>query len=216
MKLKKGDFIEINFIGKIKDSNQIFDLTDEKTAKENNIYNPKIKYGSIIICLGEKHVVSGLDQELIGKEIGKEYKIELKPEQAFGKKNPKLFQLINTAKFKEQNLKPVPGLQVSVDNMLGIIKSVSGGRTLVDFNHPLAGREVIYEIKILRKIDNDREKLKGLLKLILGKDVNVKIKDGKATIDEKVPDQLEKVLEEKIKALIPGIKQLSFKLTNEK
>ncbi len=216
MKVQKGDFVEINFVGRVKENKQIFDLTDEKIAKENNLYDSKVKYNPLIICLGEKHVVPGLDEGLIDKEVGKKYTIEIKPELGFGKKDPKLFQLVSSNKFKEQNLKPIPGMQVSVDNMAGIIKSVSGGRILIDFNHPLAGKEIEYEVTILRKIENDDEKLRGFLRLMLNKDVGVEIKDGKAHIDIEVPGEFAKLLEDKIKALIPGIKQLSFKLTNKK
>ena len=45
MTIKKGDFIEMDFIGKIKETNDIFDLTNEKEAKANNLFNPKAKYG---------------------------------------------------------------------------------------------------------------------------------------------------------------------------
>lgn len=216
MAIKKGDFIEINFVGRLKENNMVFDLTDEKTAKENNLYNPKIQYNPLIICLGEGHVVKGLDNELIGKEVGKKYTIDVKHELGFGKKDPKLFQLVNSNKFKEQDLKPVPGMQVSVDNAVGVVKSVSGGRILIDFNHPLAGKDLIYEVDILKKVEKDEEKLKGLLKLIFNRDIGVEIKDGKASVDIELPQEIAKHIEEKVKTLIPGIKQLSFKLTNKK
>jgi len=216
MKVQKGDFVEIGFIGRIKDNNLIFDLTDEKVAKENSIYDPRATYTPIIICLGEGHVVPGLDKELIGKEIGKKYSIELKPEEGFGKKDPKLFQLVNTNKFKKQDIKPFPGMQVNVDNMMGVVKSVSGGRTLIDFNHPLAGKELVYEVNILKKIENDEEKLDGFLKIVLNRDIKSEVEDGNAKIELELPEQIKKVLEDKIKALIPCIKQLSFKLANKK
>jgi len=51
MAIKKGDFIEIGYIGKIKDTGFIFDLTDETLAKKNNLYNKTVIYGPIIIAL---------------------------------------------------------------------------------------------------------------------------------------------------------------------
>ena len=212
MAIKKGDFIELDFIGRLKETNSIFDLTNEKDAKANEVYNPKMKYGPKSICVGEGHLVKGLDEALIGKDL-KEYKIELESEQAFGKKDPKLMKIVNTNIFLKQQIRPFPGLQVNIDNMIGIIKTVSGGRTIVDFNHPLAGHPVVYEIKILKLIKEDKEKLSALLdpaKHLFQLEINVELKDGEATIKSKLPELLEKGFKERIKELIPSIKKLTF------
>ncbi len=212
MAIKKGDFIEIDFIGRIKETNEIFDLTSEKDAKANNIFNPKAKYCPKKICVGEGHVVKGLDEALIGKDL-KEYKIELVPEQSFGKKDPKLMKIVSTNIFTKQNIRPFPGLQVNIDNVIGTIRSVSGGRTIVDFNHPLAGRNIVYEIKVLKTIEDDREKLEILLepaKRLFNLDTKIELKDSEAVISSKMPDLLEKGFKERIKELIPGIKKLTF------
>ena len=212
MAIKKGDFIEIDFIGRLKETNGIFDLTNEKDAKSNDVYNPKTKYGPKAICVGEGHVVKGLDEALIGKDL-KEYKIELEPEQAFGKKDPKLMKIVSTNLFTKQNIRPFPGLQVNIDNMIGLIKTVSGGRTIVDFNHPLAGHPIVYEVKILKLIKEDQEKLTAILepaKHLFQLEINTDLKDGEATIKSKLPELLEKGFKERIKELIPSIKKLTF------
>lgn len=212
MKLKKGDFIQINYVGRLKETNQIFDLTDEELAKKENIHQEGAKYKPIIICIGEGDVVKGLDEGLIDKEIGKSYTIEISPEDGFGKKDAKLIKLVNTNIFLKQNINPVPGLQVNIDNVIGIIRTVTGGRTLVDFNHPLAGRALFYEVKILKKITDDKAKLEGLLSYHLGIDKpDVKVEKGTAKINSEVPEMFRKQLEEKIKKLVPSIKKIEYK-----
>ena len=52
MKIKSGDFIEIDYVGRIKETNQIFDLTKEDVAREEGINNKSAKYESKIICVG--------------------------------------------------------------------------------------------------------------------------------------------------------------------
>ena len=89
-RVKKGDFIEVSYIGKVASTQVIFDLTDEKLAKEQHIYNPNHIYGPLIICIGEAQILKGIDDNLVGKEVGKTYRIELNAENAFGKKDPKL------------------------------------------------------------------------------------------------------------------------------
>jgi len=169
-----------------------------------------------VICIGQGHVIKGLDEQLEGKELEREYKIELSPEQGFGKKNAKLIQLVATGKFIKQKINPIPGLQVNIDGMMGMIRTVSGGRTLVDFNHPLAGKELIYDFKVNKIIEDDEEKLNALLKLQLNlKDIKTEIKEGNATVSLSIKQNLPKPIEEKltehIKELIPSIKKIEFK-----
>src|SRR3989338_1448898 len=216
--IKNKDFVEIEYTGKIKEDNSIFDTTDEKIAKENDIFNKDIAYGPVVICIGEGQIPDGLEKELEGKEPGK-YTIELPPEMAFGKKNPKLIQLIQTSKFLKQRVHPVPGLQVNIDGMLGLIKTVSGGRTLVDFNHPLAGKELAYSIKINKIVTEDKEKIKSYLKLVLNlKDPNVElvVNEARIILKNDIPQEIKESLDKKIKELISSIKKIEFVIQNKK
>ena len=114
----------------------------------------------------------------------------------------------------------MPGLQVNIDGLLGTIKTVSGGRTLVDFNHPLSGKNVLYKIKIGRIVEDDKEKLLAMLKLSFGddKDFDVQIKEGEASIKSKhkIPEEISKQLNEKITKLVPTIKRIVFTIEEEK
>lgn len=208
MKIKKNDFIEIEYTGKIKDSDKIFDLTSEKIAKEKNLFNPNIEYGPKIICVGEKFIVPGLDKRIIGKEI-KKYTIEIPKEEAFGKKDPKLIKLVSTSIFKKQKIRPFPGLQINIDGFIGTIRTVSGGRTTVDFNHPLAGRDLIYEIKINKIIKDTKTQLNSIVKIFFKKE-KTELKENTATIKADIPEKLQKIIQEKIKKLIPKIKKINF------
>ena len=150
--IHKGDFIELDYIGRIKSNGRIFDLTIEKKAKEEGVYNEKQKYGPLKVCLGAGHLLKGLDIALEGKEAGKEYDIEIQPQDAFGTRNPKLIQLTGLKIFKDKNLNPVPGLTFAVNGALATVRSVTGGRVMLDFNHPLSGKILTYWVKIIRKI----------------------------------------------------------------
>ena len=209
--IKKHDFVEIEYTGKLKEENIVFDTTDEKIAKESNLSN-SASYGPVIVCIGEQQILKGIDKNLEGKEVGKEYDVDIKPEDAFGKKNAKLIQLIPTNKFKQQKIQPMPGMQLNIDGVVGIVKTVSGGRTLVDFNHPLAGKELLYKIKLNRKITYDKEKLSGYLKLSIGKDFDAKIDNNNAKINLKkeIPREVQEMLSKKITELIPNIKKVEF------
>lgn len=212
--IKKGDFIELEYTGKTEDG-MIFDTTSESIAKKNGIHSQGAKYGPAIVCVGDGHVVPGLDSEIEGKEVGTDYKISVSPEKGFGKKDAKLIQLISTGKFRKENIQPMPGLQVNIDGTYGIVKSVSGGRTLVDFNHPLSGQNLIYDIKIVKIVNDDREKIKAMIELRLGlKDIEVEFNEGKATIitkkDLKIPDEITKEISNEFSKRIPSLKSMEF------
>lgn len=216
--IKKGDFIEIEYTGKLKESQEIFDTTDEVIAKANNLFSERMKYGPVIICIGEKNLIKGLDAHLEGKEPGKTYSFELSPEEAFGKKDPKMIQLVQTSKFRQQKITPFPGLQINIDGMLGTIKTVTGGRTLVDFNHPLSGREIIYDVKIDRIITDKKAQINSILYLTLNiTDAEIIVTEKKADIKIKheLPPNLQDKLKEEIKRLVK-LEEVIFSKQEEK
>jgi len=199
--LKEGDFIEIQYTGRLKGTNEVFDTTDEAVAKANHLHNTKIQYGPLIICIGQKEVLKGLDAQLVGKEIGKSYKVELEPENAFGKKQAKLVQLMSKRKFAQNKIQPFVGLQVNIDGTLGIIKTVSGGRILVDFNHPISGKAVLYDLKINRLVTDNKERIQAMVDLLARQKPEVEIKDKIVTVKTKhpLPPPLQMLLKMKIK-----------------
>ena len=153
-KTKVNDFVEIDYIGKIKETNEVFDLTDLEQARQKNMYNPKATYGPRTIQIGKKQIIKGIDEFLADKETGKTYTLEIKPEDAFGKKDAKWIKIITKDFLIEQGINPTLGLQISTGGRLGTIRSVSGGRVTVDFNHPLAGKNLVYEITINKVVEN--------------------------------------------------------------
>lgn len=207
--IKKGDFIEIEFTGRTKETNKIFDLTSEELAKKENLYNPEYEYGPRIICIGQKHVIEGLDKALEEKNENQSFTLELKPEQAFGKKDPKLIKTVPTETLKKQNINPIPGLQINASGILGTIRTVTPGRTTIDFNHPLAGKSLIYEVKINKIITDTKEKLQGLISALLRlrkKDYSLELKEKIAEIKvTNIPDQIKEEFKTKAKELIPDI-----------
>lgn len=211
MKIKKKDFVEIEYTGRIADGDVIFDTTDENVAKENNIHEEHLKYGPVVICVGESQVLAGLDKNLEGKEE-KSYEIKLSPEEGFGKKDAKLLKLIPASVFKKQNINLMPGLQVNIDGVVGIIRTVSGGRVIVDFNHPLASKELVYDVKINRFVTDNSERIKSLVKILLNQDVEVSINEGAAslTFKEEIPKDFQERLTETIVKLV-DVKRVVYK-----
>jgi FKBP-type peptidyl-prolyl cis-trans isomerase 2 len=215
--LKKKDFIEIEFTGKTKEG-EIFDSNIKEDLKS---VNQKIEPKPFVFCLGEGMFLEGVEDYLIGKDIGK-YHIELSPEKAFGKRNPKFIQLMPTKVFKEHQINPAPGAMFNFDGKIGKIISVSGGRIIVDFNNPLAGKEVVYEIKVLRKVDDKNEQIKAFINFLFKKDFEFKVEGKKLIIKtDKGFKQFAELFKDKFKDLFNlefDIKEIGEKIEkkNEK
>jgi len=165
MAVKEGDFIRLEYTGKVQETGDVFDTTDENIAEEAGIKVDNKTYGAIPIVIGGGHVLKGLDEALIGMEEGEEKTVEITPEEGFGLRDPKLLQLIPMGEFKKQGMKPEVGMAITSDGVTGIIRSVSGGRVRVDFNHELAGKNLIYNIKVVKEIEDDVDKVKSMIEL---------------------------------------------------
>ncbi len=212
-KVKHHDFIEVDYTGKLTDGT-IFDTTVEEVAKKNNFFSEKQKFGSIVICVGEQQILPGLDAGLVDKEIGQEFTITLTPENAFGKRDIKNLKIVPISTFKQHKMNPYPGLQIDVDGQMGTVMRLSGGRVTVNFNHPLAGKEIVYEVKVHRKLTDTKEKIIAFLNTSLKvplNNINVEIKEGSASVTMPInfPEQLNEMIGKKL-AELTGLKEIKI------
>jgi FKBP-type peptidyl-prolyl cis-trans isomerase SlyD len=215
--MKEGDFIRIDYVGRISESGEIFDLTKESVAKEKGIHNPNFKYGPVPVILGAHHVVKGLENELMKMKTGQKKKLTVKPEDALGERNSKLIRLIPLSEFKKRDIDPFPGMPIVERGMRGRVLSVSGGRVRVDFNHPLAGKTLDYEVEVKEKITNTKEKIMAILELFLRfEKAEIKIKIDKESLEIKidkkkdVPKTIKKVIANNVIKWVKGIKKVRF------
>ncbi len=179
MSIAKGDFIKISYTGKT-DEDRVFDTTDEEIAKANNIYNEKGKYGGDIIIVGAGHTVAGLDEDIVGKEVGYKGTVTIPPEKAFGHRNPELIESIPITRFND---KPQVGMPVQLDGRPGMVIRVIGRMAQVDFNRFLAGQTVSYDYEIKERIEDTEAKVQGLLGLYIGKAFSISLNDGTVTVE---------------------------------
>ncbi len=205
MKTKKGDFVELDFTATVKEG-KVFDTTKEKEARKANLFDEKKnhKFEPMSVCIGEGMVIKGLDEALVDKDIGKEYEIEIQPKEAFGNRNAKLIKTVPLSAFQEM---PHPGMFVNVNGLVARVVTVTGGRTLIDLNNPLAGKIIIYKFEINKNIEDISKKIK-LIAGIFGLEIeNIKIEEKQKKVKIKIKNkkQVEKILDkfnEKIKSLL--------------
>jgi len=200
MALKERDFVEVDYTGTLAHG-VIFDTTSADLAKKHNL-NLKSPYKPVTICIGEQQILKGIDKFLVGKEVGKPYQVKLSPEESFGAKDPKEIRLVPLRTFQKQKVQPVPGLQVDIDGTVATVLRVSSGRVLVDFNHPLSGKEVMYEVTVRRQITDKKEQIESFMKLVLPAKLDVNVQGDKATIKAPaLPKEVTDVIGKKISEL---------------
>lgn len=190
MAFQKKDFIEIEFTGKTKEG-EIFDSNIKEDLEElHRGHNHEIDTTPFIFCLGEGMFLKAIDDFLIGKpdsDFPKEYNIELQPEKAFGLRNSQFVQMVPLKVFIQNETRPVPGMMFNMDGRIAKVISVSGGRVVIDFNNPLAGKAVSYKIKILRKVEDLNEKLKSFIEFLFKRDLKYEIHEKKLIIHAEKP-----------------------------
>ena len=182
--MKDGDFVQVDYVGRIKGTNEIFDLTNEDVAKKENVYNPKITYKPVTLIVGGGFILRGLDEALKGMKVGERKTFEVAPDKAFGDRRDNMVKPLPLARFKEQNIDPFPGAVMTIGELRGRIISADGGRVKVDFNHPLAGKTLEYDLEIKALVEEQSEKVKSIVFYFTGiGDVDAKVADGTAEIN---------------------------------
>jgi len=177
MPVQEGSFVRLSYTGKIGD--RVFDTTDEAVAKEAGIHNPQAVYGPILVRVGNRHVVIGLDDAIVGKEAGNEGSVDVPPEKAFGVHDDARMESVSLAKFEE---KPRIGATVEVDNREGTVANIIGRRAVVDFNHPLAGKTATYSFRVEGIVESQPEQIQGLIQLYTQRSMEVTVEGGVVTI----------------------------------
>lgn len=161
--MKDGDFVNIGFVGRIKESGEIFDLTDEALAKKSNIYNPQVKYGPVTVVLGAGQILPGLEAGIKKMKAKETSEVELKSSDAFGDRDPRLVKVFNANHLKKQNITPIPGHYIDFGGSKGRVVSVASGRVRMDFNHPLSGKAIVYTVTVNKAVDDAVEQVKAIV-----------------------------------------------------
>ncbi|HLD48742.1 MAG TPA: peptidylprolyl isomerase [archaeon] len=193
--MEKNDLVRINYIGRL-ENGEIFDLTNEEIAKTEKIFNQHVKYKPVPIIIGANFLIPGLDKALLDMKIGEKKTIEVKQEDGFGPRQANLVQVVPVKNFKDV---PTAGMVVDFQGMKGRIQSVNAGRVRIDFNHPLAGHTLKYDIEITEKIEGVENQAKAILEFFGVDNGKIKIIEKSIEIDSPVQQQIRQKIASLIK-----------------
>jgi peptidylprolyl isomerase len=137
--IQKTDFVIIDYTGKVKETGEVFDTTSEEIAKENKLYKQGDIYESKLIVVGEGWVLKSLDEALL------------------------TFKLIPIRRLAARGISPRLGAQIEYDKKLATVRTMGSGRVTLDFNPPLAGKTLVYEVTVEKQLKTDEEKISALI-----------------------------------------------------
>ncbi len=146
---KPGDLVIVRYDGLLP-SGEIFETSQET--------------GPLEFQIGDNTVLSGFNDGVVGMRVGESREIILKPEEAYGPKNPDLVEIFARSAF-------APEMEIKVGMIIGMsmekegkdykvpaqVMEIDDDGVKLDFNHPLSGKEITYKITLDKLTPGDAE-----------------------------------------------------------
>lgn len=102
--------------------------------------------------VGDGSLLPGFEQALYGLKAGDKRSLPIGPEQGFGQGNPQNIQVMPRAQFADMELSE--GLLIIFNDaanaeLPGVVKAFDANQVTIDFNHPLAGKDLTFDVEII-------------------------------------------------------------------
>ena len=106
--------------------------------------------------VGDGNLLPGFEEALYGLQRGDDQQLLISPEQAFGMPNEENLQRFPVTQFRDMDTEPgavVSFRDAANGELFGVVAAIDDEEVVVDFNHPLAGRTVLFDVTVLRVED---------------------------------------------------------------
>jgi peptidylprolyl isomerase len=221
MPLEKGSLVLVDYTARVKDTNEVFETTREEEAKKNaELHDPTRKYEPRLVSVGESWVLKGLDEALANANVGDKLNVEVTPDKGFGERDPNKVRMIPQRKLGDKADEVSAGDVIEVDERTGIVRYVGSGRIQVDFNHRFAGRTLVYDVNVIKKLESDNDKVTALVKRRMGvDDSKVKFNLAAPNLEIDVPEEaflaeglqiIKRAVANDVFKFVPSVKTVKF------
>lgn len=144
---KVGDTVKVDYVGTL-DDGSIFDTSIPEKAKEGGVFDEARPYEPLTVGLGKGEVIPGFEKAIEGMKVGETKTITLTAEEAYGQPREELVQKVPVDTFSGSDIQPEVGKTYNFGVAQGTIKEVGATEITIDFNHPLAGKALTFEITV--------------------------------------------------------------------
>ena len=145
--VERGDTVKVNYTGRY-ENGEIFDSSIKEKAKGSENFDENRKYGPLVVKLGEKQLIVGFEKALFGMQKGERKKVRIPPEEAYGHFDPARVHSMPRDSFKKAGIEPKVGQLLDTDMGICKVIHVDSKDVEVDFNSPMAGKTLVFEIKV--------------------------------------------------------------------
>jgi len=156
--------VYIDYSATTKDDGVVFDTTMPGVAKDSGIFKENDRYEPMLVAIGRNWLLGALEEELVGMKVGDSKTVEVPPEKGAGERDPSKVKMIAKTKLAKHKTRPVKGEQITFGNERGVITAVLGRQVRIDFNSPLAGKTLVFDVTLRSIITDPSEKLRAIVK----------------------------------------------------
>lgn len=143
-----GDRVAVDYIGKFEDG-KMFDTSLEQVAKDNALFSPQRAYAPLEFTVGSGQVVPGFENAVKGMKVGETKTVSLPPAEAYGEAREDLIVAVSGSMFTDAGLTPQVGETYQTSQgMSAVVKSIEGDVIMMDYNSPMAGKTLVFEITL--------------------------------------------------------------------
>jgi peptidylprolyl isomerase len=174
VELKDGDFIYIDYTGRVKDSKLLLDTTKEEVANAAGVEIKEHEMVPQLVIIGDiRDFVRGFEPRLRKIKLGETKTFDIPPEEAYGSRRRDLIETKNIREFRQQGIHPKVGQTIQIQEKSGVTRSglvrrIGSGRVMLDFNNPHAEKTISYKVTIVKKVTTDKQKIQALINRRVG------------------------------------------------
>lgn len=123
------------------------------TLEDGTVADSTIDHDPVRFIMGDGSLIEGLELALYGLKVGDKQVLSIEPREAFGFPDEESIHEMSRSEFPE-DMNIEEGMIIEFDTpsgerVPGALKSIKGDTVIVDFNHPLAGHEITFDVEIL-------------------------------------------------------------------
>lgn len=159
VQVANGDKVTVWYVGTLEDGT-VFDTNDKDAAKAKNVYSAEFdkcegedlsqcKYKPLEFTVGAGQMIPGFEKAVMEMKKGDKKSIELQPDEAYGQPQPELVQTVPADVFSGSGINPEVGQTYNFGFAPGKIVDIKDNSITIDFNPPLAGKKLKFDITIV-------------------------------------------------------------------
>lgn len=169
LELEDGDVIRVTYTACLSDNGRVIDTTDAEIADEAEMADVEAS-GPTAVVLGEGHLFEPVEDAIKNSAPGESIRVTVDPADGFGQVDPTDHADIDIGLIPED--KREHGARLRHKGRTGFVESLNDDHAKLNFNHPLAGQAIEYEVAVQERVVEPLERVRAVLELYgLGEEV---------------------------------------------